>query len=65
MAAFKGVKQTIDRDENKPMWRAINRSVDNARLGATTHVQRMRQDSSIKVITEPAAMNVEIQYVTE
>ena len=37
-AAYKGVKQTIEREETKPMLRAINQSVDDVRLGETYHV---------------------------
>ena len=37
-AAYKGVKQNIKREESRPMWRAINQSVDDARLGATDPV---------------------------
>ena len=64
-AAYKGVKQTIKRKESKPMWRAINQSVDDARLGATDHVQRVRPDGSIENITDPEEMNAEIQYIME
>ena len=64
-AAYKGVKQTIERKETKSMRRAINQSADDTRLGETDHVQRMCPDGSIKDITDPEEMNVEIQYVTE
>ena len=64
-AAYKGVKQIIEREEAKLMWREINGSVDDTILGATYHVQREGLDGSIEDITEPEEMNAEIQYVTE
>lgn len=63
--AYKGVLQTIEREEKKRMWPTINRSVDDPRLGATDHVQRLRRDGTIENITDKDAMNAEIQYVTE
>ena len=36
--AYKGVNQTIDHEETKSMWRAINQSVDGTRLWTTDHV---------------------------
>ena len=48
------------------MWKAINQSVDDdARLGATDDLQRMRPNGSIEDITDPEEMNTEIQYVME
>ena len=64
-AAYRGVKQTIEREENKPIWREINQSVDDAILGETDHVQRIHPDGNTKDITDPEDMNAEIQYVME
>ena len=64
-AAYKGVKQTIKHEENKPMWRTINQNVDDVRLGATYHVEWIRPDGSIVNITDPEEMNAKIQYVTK
>ena len=54
----------IGREEQKSMWRRINRALDNPSLGAIPFVQRMENGEVVK-ITDTNEMNKEIQRVSE
>jgi hypothetical protein len=61
---YKGILRTIEREEQKSIWKRINRAIDDPRLGAIPFVQRM-EGYSIVDITNTKEMNAEIQQVTE
>ena len=61
---IKGVKQTLQAEEQKRVWYVINRALDDPRLGATLKVQKM-VNGEVTAITDKEDMNAEIQQVTE
>ncbi len=63
-AQYKGILRTIECEEQKSIWKRINRATDNPRLGAIPFVQRM-EGSNVVDITDTKEMNAEIQQVTE
>jgi hypothetical protein len=63
-ARYKGILRTIEREEQKSIWKQINRATNDPRLGAIPFVQRM-EGSSIVDITDTEEMNAEIKRVTE
>ncbi len=63
-ARYEGILRTIERKEQKSIWKRINRAPDNLRLGAIPFIQRM-EGSNIVDITDTKEMNAEIQRVTE
>jgi hypothetical protein len=63
-ARSKGILRTIRREEQKSVWRRINRAIDKPSPGAIPLVQKM-EDSEVVDITETEEMNKEIQDVTE
>jgi hypothetical protein len=63
-ARCKGILCTIKREEQKSIWRRINRAIDKPSLGAIPLVQKMENGEVID-ITEMEEMNKEIQEVTE
>jgi hypothetical protein len=50
----------IEREEQKSIWKRINRVTNNLRLGAIPFVQRM-EGSNVVDITDTKEMNAEIQ----
>ncbi len=54
----------IEHEEQKSIWKRINRAIDDPRLGAIPSVQRM-EGYSVVDITDTKEMNAEIQQVTE
>jgi hypothetical protein len=60
----KGILQTTEREEQKSIWRQINRAIDNSSLGAVPFVQRMEQGEVVDIY-KTEAMNLEIQVTTE
>jgi hypothetical protein len=63
-ARCKGILHTINREEQKSIWRRINRAIDKPSLGAIPLVQKMENGEVID-ITETEEMNKEIQEVIE
>ncbi len=61
---YRDILRTIEREEQKSIWRRINRAIDVPSLGAVQFVQRAEQ-GEIVTISETIAMNTEIQEVTE
>ncbi len=57
---YKGILRTVERKEQKSIWKQINRATGNPRLGAIPLVQRM-EGSEVVDIVETDKMNVEIQ----
>ena len=60
----KGIRQTINREEKKHVWRAIGIVTDEPSLGATSKVQRL-ENGVLVDITDKEEMEKEIQEVTE
>ena len=60
----KDILRIIGREEQKSMWRRINRALDKPSLGAIPFVQRLENGLVVNV-TETDEMNREIQTVTE
>jgi hypothetical protein len=60
----KGILRIIGREEQKSMWRRINRALDKPSLGAIPFVQRI-ENVLVVDITTTDEMNREIQNVTE
>ena len=58
------ILRIIGREEEKSMWRRINRALDKPSLGAIPFVQRT-EDGLVVDITDTNEMNREIQKVTE
>ena len=54
----------IGREEQKSMWRRINRALDKPSLGAIPFIQQM-ENGQVVDITDTDKMNKEIQTVTE
>ncbi len=63
-ARCKGILRTIQWEEQKSIWRRINRAMDKPSLGAIPLVQKMENREVID-ITGTKEMNKEIQEVTE
>jgi hypothetical protein len=63
-ARYKGILRTIEREEQKSIWKRINRATNDPRLGAIPFAQRM-EGSSVVNVTDTKEMNAEIQQVTE
>jgi hypothetical protein len=61
---YRAILRTIEREEQKSIWRRINRAIDDPSLGAVQFVQRAERGSIVN-IHETLAMNAEIQEVTE
>jgi hypothetical protein len=61
---YRKILRTIEREEQKSVWRRINRAIDDPFLGAVPFVQREEQGEIVD-IHETQAMNTEIQEVTE
>ncbi len=61
---YKGILRTIERKEQKLIWRQINRATNNPRLGAIPLVQQM-EGTEVVDIVETKEMNAEIQQVME
>jgi len=61
---YREILRTIEREEQKSVWRRINRAIDDPSLGAVPFVQREEQGEIVD-IHETQAMNTEIQKVTE
>jgi hypothetical protein len=61
---YKGILRTIEREEQKSIWKQINRATDDPRLGAIPLVQWM-EGTEVVDIVETEEMNAEIQRVTE
>ena len=61
---YRDILRTIKREEQKSIWRWINRAIDDPSLGAVQFVQRTEQGGIVD-IHETLAMNAEIQKVTE
>ncbi len=60
----KGILCTIEREEQKSIWRRINREIDDPSPGAILFVQRIKEGKTV-VILDTDAMNKEIQTVME
>ncbi len=60
----KDILRIIGREEQKSMWRRINRAIDKPSLGAIPFVQRLENGLMVNV-TAMDEMNREIQTVTE
>ena len=60
----KDILQIIGREEQKSMWRRINRALDKPSLGAIPFVQRL-ENGIVVDVTATDEMNREIQTVTE
>jgi hypothetical protein len=60
----KGILQTIEREEQKSIWRQINRAINDPSLGAVPFIQRMEQGEVVDIY-ETEAMNLKIQVTTE
>jgi len=58
------IRRIIGREEQKSMWRRINRALDAPSLGAIPFVQRI-ENGEVVDITDTEEMNREIQTVTE
>jgi hypothetical protein len=63
-ARYNGILHTIKQEEQKSIWRRINRAIDKPSLGAIPLVQKMENGEVID-ITETEEMNKEIQEVIE
>ena len=61
---YRDILRTIEREEQKSIWRKINRAIDEPSLGAVPFVQREVQGNIIDIY-ETHEMNKEIQAVTE
>jgi hypothetical protein len=61
---YKGILHTIEREEQKSVWRQINRAIDDPSLSTVPFVQRDEQGVVVDIY-ETQAMNAEIQEVTE
>ncbi len=59
-----GILQTINQEENKSIWRRINRAIDNPFLGAVPFIQWM-QHGQVVDIYEEEEMDCEIQVTME
>jgi hypothetical protein len=57
---YKGILRTIERKEQKSIWKQINRVTNDPRLGAIPLVQRMNGTEVVDII-ETKEMNAEIQ----
>jgi hypothetical protein len=60
----KGILHTIEKEEQKSIWRQINRAIDTPLHGTMPFVQRMEQGEVVDIY-ETEAMNLEIQVMTE
>ncbi|KAL3785756.1 hypothetical protein ACHAW5_003598 [Stephanodiscus triporus] len=60
----KDILRIIGREEQKSMWRRINRAIDTPSLGAIPFVQRV-ENGVVVDITNTEEMNKDIQTVTE
>ena len=58
------IMNIITREEQRDQWRRIKQATGEPRTGATNLVQRMEGDQVVDIL-EAAAMNTEIQQVTE
>jgi hypothetical protein len=61
---YKDILCTIEREEQKSIWKRINRAIDEPSLGAVPFVQREVQGEIVDIY-ETQEMNREIQEVTE
>ena len=61
---YREILRTIQREEQKSVWRRINRTIDDPSLGTVPFVQREEQGEIVDIY-ETQAMNTEIQEVTE
>ncbi len=61
---FKGILCTIRREEQKSMWRQINRATDKLSLGEIPFVQRIKEGNVINIL-DTEETNTEIQRVME
>ncbi len=59
-----GILRTIEREEQKSIWRRINRAINDPSLGAVPFVQRAEQGEIVDIY-KTQAMDTEIQEVTE
>ncbi len=60
----KGILRTIGHEEQKSIWRRINRAIDDPSLGAILFVQRIKEGTTVDIL-DTDAMNKEIQTITE
>jgi hypothetical protein len=60
---YKGIFRTIEREEQKSIWKRINRATDKPKLGDILKVQRM-EGLQLVDIKDTDKMNAEIQQVT-
>jgi hypothetical protein len=61
---YREILRTIEREEQKSIWRRINRAINDPSLGTVPFVQRAEQGKIVDIY-ETQAMNTEIQEVTE
>jgi hypothetical protein len=61
---YKGILRTIEREEQKSIWKRINRATDKPKLGTIPKVQQM-EGLQLVDIKDTEEMNTEIQRVTE
>ncbi len=46
----KGILRTIGREEQKSIWRRINRAIDDPSLGAIPFVQRIKEGMMVDIL---------------
>jgi hypothetical protein len=61
---YKGILRTIEQEEQKSIWKRINRATDDPKLGAIPKVQHMKGLQLVD-IEDTEEMNAEIQQVME
>ncbi len=60
----KGILRTIGCEEQKSIWRRINRAIDDPSLGAIPFVQQIKEGTTVEIL-DTDAMKKGIQMVTE